>query len=175
MLWSAVNVKEYKNKVVAIRFPRGAGLGTPISKMKKLELGKSEVIRKGSDVAIMAVGKMLEYAISAAAELSKEGIDVELINPRFVKPLDTEMIDNLCSRFENIITIEDGQKQGGFGSAVAEYFIDKKLKNNLIIMGIEDEFVTHGTQKELHKLLKLDSQGIVEKVKIVLEKNEIFS
>lgn len=171
MLWSAVNVEEYKNKVVAIRFPRGAGLGTPVSKMKKLELGKSEVIRKGNDIAILAVGKMLEYAINAVDELSKDGIEVELINPRFIKPLDTEMIENLCSRFENIITIEDGQKQGGFGSAVGEYLLSKNIKNNLIVMGIGDEFVTHGTQKELHRLLELDSQGIIAQVKSILIKD----
>jgi 1-deoxy-D-xylulose-5-phosphate synthase len=173
MLWSAVNVKEYKNKVIAIRFPRGGGLGTPITKMKELKLGKSEVIRSGNDIAILAVGKMLEYAIEAAEELAKDGIEVELINPRFIKPLDTKMIENVCSRFENIITIEDGQKQGGFGSAVGEYFLEKNLKNNLTVMGIEDEFVTHGTQKELHRLLELDSEGIIAKVKEILVKESL--
>jgi len=173
MLWSAVNVKEYKNKVIAIRFPRGGGLGTPITKMKELKLGKSEVIRSGNDIAILAVGKMLEYAIEAAEELAKDGIEVELINPRFIKPLDTKMIENVCSRFENIITIEDGQKQGGFGSAVGEYFLEKNLKNNLTVMGVEDEFVTHGTQKELHRLLELDSEGIIAKVKEILVKDSI--
>lgn len=173
MLWSAVNVKEYKNKVIAIRFPRGGGLGTPITKMKELKLGKSEVIRSGNDIAILAVGKMLEYAIEAAEELAKDGIEVELINPRFIKPLDTKMIENVCSRFENIITIEDGQKQGGFGSAVGEYFLEKNLKNNLTVMGIEDEFVTHGTQKELHRLLEIDSEGIIAKVKEILVKESL--
>lgn len=167
MLYSAVY--DYKDYVVAIRFPRGAGLGVPHSEMKSIELGKSETIKQGKDIAILAVGKMLEYAIEATEVLEKEGITVELINARFIKPLDNEMIDDISSRFENIITIEDGQKQGGFGSAVGEYLLEKKYKNNLIVMGIEDDFVTHGTQAELHRLLDLDAVGIVKKVREVLE------
>lgn len=165
MLWSAIY--DYKEYVVAIRFPRGAGLGAPLTKMNSIELGKSETIKSGKHIAVLALGKMLEYAIEAVDILGKEGISVELVNARFVKPLDTVMLDSICAKFENIITIEDGQKQGGFGSAVAEYFIDKQLKNNLIVMGIEDEYVTHGTQAELHRLLELDAEGIVKKVREV--------
>jgi 1-deoxy-D-xylulose-5-phosphate synthase len=171
MLYSAVY--DYKDYVVAIRFPRGSGLGSPLTKMNSIELGKSETIKSGKHLAILAVGKMLEYAIDAVDILGKEGISVELINPRFIKPLDAKMLDSVCSKFENIITIEDGQKQGGFGSAVGEYLLEKQLKNNLIVMGIEDEFVTHGTQAELHRLLELDADGIVKKVKEVFVKNLI--
>lgn len=169
MLWSAVY--DYKDYVVAIRYPRGSGLGTPISKMKSIPLGKWEVLNQGKDIAILAVGKMIEYAQIAVKELEEDGISVELINARFIKPLDTEMLDSLSNKFENIITIEDGQKQGGFGSYVAEYFAEKQLKNNLSIMGIEDEFVTHGTQKELHEMIGLDHKGIIKKVKEILVKD----
>jgi len=169
MLWSAVY--DYKDYVVAIRYPRGGGLGTPISKMKSIPLGKWEVLNQGKDIAILAVGKMIEYAQIAIKELEEDGISVELINARFIKPLDTEMLDSLSNKFENIITIEDGQKQGGFGSYVAEYFAEKQLKNNLSIMGIEDEFVTHGTQKELHEMIGLDHKGIIKKVKEILVKD----
>ena len=169
MLWSSVY--DYKDYVVAIRYPRGGGLGTPISKMKSIPLGKWEVLNQGKDIAILAVGKMIEYAQIAIKELEEEGISVELINARFIKPLDTEMLDSLSNKFENIITIEDGQKQGGFGSYVAEYFAEKQLKNNLSIMGIEDEFVTHGTQKELHEMIGLDHKGIIKKVKEILVKD----
>lgn len=169
MLWSSVY--DYKDYVVAIRYPRGGGLGTPISKMKSIPLGKWEVLNQGKDIAILAVGKMIEYAQIAIKELEEEGISVKLINARFIKPLDTEMLDSLSNKFENIITIEDGQKQGGFGSYVAEYFAEKQLKNNLSIMGIEDEFVTHGTQKELHEMIGLDHKGIIKKVKEILVKD----
>lgn len=169
MLWSSVY--DYKDYVVAIRYPRGGGLGTPISKMKSIPLGKWEVLNQGNDIAILAVGKMIEYAQIAVKELEEDGISVELINARFIKPLDTEMLDSLSNKFENIITIEDGQKQGGFGSYVAEYFAEKQLKNNLSIMGIEDEFVTHGTQKELHEMIGLDHKGIIKKVKEILVKD----
>lgn len=171
MLWSAVY--DYKDKVVAIRYPRGSGVGTPPSKMQSIALGKWEVLKSGTDIAILAVGKMLEYAEIATKQLEEEGINIELVNARFIKPLDSEMLNDLCDRFENIITIEDGQKQGGFGSAVSEYFTENHLKNNLHVMGIEDDFVTHGTQKELHKLIGLDEVGIVNKVKEVLIKNYV--
>lgn len=171
MLWSAVY--DYKDKVVAIRYPRGSGVGTPASKMQSIALGKWEVLKHGTDIAILAVGKMLEYAEIATKQLEEEGINIELVNARFIKPLDSEMLNDLCDRFENIITIEDSQKQGGFGSAVSEYFTENHLKNNLHVMGIEDEFVTHGTQKELHKLIGLDEEGIIKKVKEVLVKNYV--
>lgn len=171
MLWSAVN--DYKDYVVAIRYPRGSGPGVPATQMKSLKLGKWEVLKKGNDIAILAVGKMIEYAEKAIDKLTIEGINVELINARFIKPLDTDMLDNICTKFENIITIEDGQKQGGFGSAVGEYLIEKQYKNNLFVMGIEDEFVTHGTQEELHKMIGLDEKGIINKVKEILVKNYI--
>ena len=171
MLWSAVF--NYKDKVVAIRYPRGTGLGTPISKMKSLPLGKWEVLQKGSDIAVLAVGKMVDYSLKAVKKLENEGINVELINARFIKPLDTEMLDDICSKFDNIITIEDGQKQGGFGSFVGEYLLEKQYKNNLYIMGIEDEFVTHGTQEELHSMIGLDEKGIVNRVKEICVKDFI--
>ncbi len=171
MLWSAVN--DYKDYVVAIRYPRGSGPGVPATQMKSLKLGKWEVLKKGNDIAILAVGKMIEYAEKAIDKLTIEGINVELINARFIKPLDTDMLDNICTKFENIITIEDGQKQGGFGSAVGEYLLEKQYKNNLFVMGIEDEFVTHGTQEELHKMIGLDEKGIINKVKEILVKNYI--
>lgn len=171
MLWSAVN--DYKDYVVAIRYPRGSGPGVPATQMKSLKLGKWEVLKKGNDIAILAVGKMIEYAEKAIDKLTIEGINVELINARFIKPLDTKMIDEICNKFENIITIEDGQKQGGFGSAVGEYLLEKQFKNNLFVMGIEDVFVTHGTQEELHKMIGLDEEGIINKVKEILVKNYI--
>lgn len=163
MLYSAVY--EFKAGPVAIRFPRGESVGVPITQMKKIELGKSEVLREGGDIAILALGNMVEQAMEAANILEADGISAKVINARFVKPLDTKMIDDICQTNLPIITIEDGQKQGGFGSAVAEYMTQKNYTNHLTIHGIEDIFVEHGTQEELYEMVNLDSKGIAKTIK----------
>lgn len=163
MLYTSVH--SYKAGPIAIRYPRGSGTGTPVGPMKSIEIGKSEQIRAGKDVALVAIGKMVSHAQKAAAILAEQGIDAEVVNARFVKPLDTAMIDDLASRIGRIITIEDGQIQGGFGSAVAEYIAQHHHNVDLKIHGIDDIYVDHGTQEELHKDLLLDPEGIAEVAK----------
>jgi 1-deoxy-D-xylulose-5-phosphate synthase len=167
LLFSAVYY--YTKGPVAIRYPRGKGLGIPLTKMNYIPLGQSETLRKGKDIAIIAIGKMVNYSFKAAEILSKEGISAEVVNARFVKPIDKEMLDDIANRFNKIITVEDGQKQGGFGSAILEYFAEKDYKQSeIFIHGIPDGFVEHGTQAELLRDLKLDAEGITYKVKEVL-------
>jgi 1-deoxy-D-xylulose-5-phosphate synthase len=163
MLYTSIH--SYKAGPVAIRYPRGSGVGTPIGPMKSIEIGKSEQIRQGTDIALVAIGKMVSHAEKAAAILAEQGIDAEVVNARFVKPLDTAMIDDIATRIGRILTIEDGQIQGGFGSAVAEYIAQHHHNVDLKIHGIEDIYVDHGTQEELHKDLLLDAQGIAEVAK----------
>lgn len=163
MLYTSVH--SYKAGPVAIRYPRGSGVGTPIGPMKSIEIGKSEQLRQGKDIALLAIGKMVSHAQKAAAILADQGIDAEVVNARFVKPLDTAMIDDIAARIGRIITIEDGQIQGGFGSAVAEYVAQHHQNVDLKIHGIDDIYVDHGTQEELHKALLLDAQGIAEVAK----------
>jgi 1-deoxy-D-xylulose-5-phosphate synthase len=174
MLFSAVY--SYTSGPVAIRFPRGNCLGVTLKPMKSLPLGKSEIIKTGCDIAILAIGKMVSEAILAADELEKSGIFAEVINARFVKPLDISMLNYLFEKFDNIITIEDGQKIGGFGSAVAEYSVESNnFKTKIHLMGIPDRFIHHATQEELLNDLGLDSKGIVKKVKeiVLFEENLI--
>lgn len=172
MLYSAVY--EFKSGPVVIRFPRGESVGVPIKQMKKIELGKSEVLREGGDIAILALGNMVEKAMEAAIMLEADGISAKVINARFVKPLDTKMIDNICQTNLPIITIEDGQKQGGFGSAVAEYMTQKNYTNHLTIHGIEDIFVEHGTQEELYEMVNLDSKGIAKTIKNTIKQKIVI-
>lgn len=160
MLYSAV--REYRNAPVAIRYPRGRAEAVPIRSMKAIPLGKSETLRSGEDVAILAIGKMVGRSLHAAELLKAKGIDAEVINARFVKPLDTDMLDDLSYRFEKIITVEDGQSSGGFGSAVLEYFASKEKKPDVHIHGIPDLFVEHGSQDELLRDLGLDDKGIAK-------------
>ncbi len=161
MLYSATQV--YKGQPIAIRYPRGTGPGTPLTPMKAIPIGKGEVLREGHDLAILALGNRVTPALKAADLLAEEGISAEVVNARFVKPLDVELLDDLCGRFDKIITVEDGQKMGGFGSAVMEYVGSRYNRTtDLCIHGIDDIYVDHGTQKELWRELKLDAPGIAD-------------
>lgn len=151
----------------AIRYPRGEGTGVELrNDFEAIEIGKAEIIQKGEDVAILAVGKMVEYSIKTADLLKNAGINAEIVNMRFIKPLDTELLDKIANRFDKIVTMEDNSIVGGFGSAVVEYFSDQNYKNDIIRIGLPDYFIDHGTQEELHKFISIDPDGIFKKIKI---------
>ncbi len=169
MLFTAVN---YGKGPIAIRYPRGSALGVDVSEnFNTLEIGKAEIIYEGKDAAFLAIGNMVEYAKSAQEILASDGLSIELINMRFVKPLDTQMLDSIASRFNKIVTLEESTIVGGFGSAVLEYFAEKNYKNDILRIALPDSFVDHGTQEELHKIIGIDSNGIVEKVKKMMVNN----
>jgi 1-deoxy-D-xylulose-5-phosphate synthase len=170
MLFTAIETKG----PVALRYPRGNALGVPLRKeFKKLEIGKAETLRRGKDVAFLAIGNMVQHALDAAGILAKDGIEAEVVNMRFVKPLDDAAVAEVASRIESIVTIEDNVIQGGFGSAVLESLVKHgKVKNLVKLLGLPDSFVEHGTPKELHHLLKLDPQGIAESTKTFLSSHE---
>ncbi|HRI47550.1 MAG TPA: 1-deoxy-D-xylulose-5-phosphate synthase [Ignavibacteriaceae bacterium] len=162
MLFTAV---EYKKGPVAIRYPRGSALGVEVKPdFETLPIGKGEVLSPGNDVAILAVGSMVEYAIKAESKLKEKGIDAEIINMRFIKPLDEELLDSVSSKFKKVVTLEENSIVGGFGSAISEYFSDKNYKNDILRIGLPDYFIDHGTQAELHRILEIDTQGIVDRV-----------
>ncbi|MCG6959875.1 1-deoxy-D-xylulose-5-phosphate synthase [bacterium BMS3Abin03] len=164
MLYTAV---EHCEGPVAIRYPRGSALGVPLKDgFEKIETGKSETLIEGENVAFLALGKMVEYSLNAAEILNEEGISPEVINMRFAKPLDEQKLDEIASRFNKIITLEESSLKGGFGSGVLEYFAEKNYKNDILRVGLPDEFIDHGTQKELHAQLGIDAEGIKEKVKV---------
>ena len=108
---------------------------------------------------------MVDYSIKAAEKLEAEGIHSEVINMRFIKPLDTKMLDDITARHNKIVTLEESTLAGGFGSGVLEYFTEKNYKNDVLRIGLPDRFVDHGTQKELHHLLEMDADGIVKRVR----------
>ena len=167
MLYTAV---EHCDGPVAIRYPRGSALGVPLKDgFQKIETGKSETLIEGEDVAFLALGKMVEYSLNAAEILNEEGISAEVINMRFAKPIDEQKLDEIASRFNKIITLEESSLKGGFGSGVLEYFAEKNYKNDILRIGLPDEFIDHGTQKELHAQLGIDAEGIKEKVKVFYE------
>ncbi|MBN2570694.1 MAG: 1-deoxy-D-xylulose-5-phosphate synthase [Ignavibacteriales bacterium] len=166
MLFTAVN----SNGPIAIRYPRASVLGVTASEeFNKIEIGKAEIISEGKDVALLAVGTMVNYSLKAKEILGKQNIDCEIINMRFVKPLDTEMLDYIATKFDKVVTLEENSIIGGFGSGVVEYFSEKGYSNKILRVGLPDKFIEHGTINELHKLLKIDTEGIVERVQNFLK------
>lgn len=162
----------YEKGPIAIRYPRGNGTGAPLKKsFDMIPIGRAETLRTGHDIALLAIGSMANHAMKAAEMLEKEGISSEVVNLRFVKPIDGEMLDHLAERFSHLVTLEDNVILGGMGSAVAEHYASKTGSVRLRIHGIPDRFIDHGTPAELYRDLSLDPQGIVEVVKEFLATN----
>ncbi len=152
---------------IALRYPRGNGVGVLLKQQFDLiPIGKSEILRTGTDMAILAIGDMVHPALQAAADLGREGITCEVVNMRFVKPLDTSLLDDVATRFKHVVTVENNAGIGGFGSAVAEYLAAHHAHGPEIhIHGIPDRFVDHGSPAELAAELGLDAAGIIRFVK----------
>jgi 1-deoxy-D-xylulose-5-phosphate synthase len=171
MLYTAVN---HKDGPIALRYPRGNGFGVPLKEgFDLIEIGKGEILKSGKDAVLVAVGSMVDYSIKAAEILENEGISCEIVNMRFIKPLDNDLLDEISLKFSKVITLEENSLIGGFGSAVLEYFAGKNYKNDIFRIGLPDSFVEHGTQAELHHLLGIDPEGIAEKVKQFCENKNI--
>lgn len=162
MLWTAVN---YQDGPIALRYPRGNALGVTLKDhFQEIEIGKAEILKTGEEVAILAIGNMVDNALKAAEKLKNYGIDCTVVNARYVKPFDKDLVDEIVKTHSTIITVEENSRVGGFGSGISEYFSEKSYKNDLKIIGLPDKFVTHGTQNELHKLVNLDPEGIVQQI-----------
>ncbi len=151
----------------AIRYPRGNGYGADISAAPKLiEIGKGEILRGGEDVAVIAYGSMVYPAMQAAENLAKDGIDATVVNARFVKPLDAELILSLAETHRLIVTVEEAYLAGGFGSAILELLEENGLQDKVKVvrMGVPDRIITHGDAKLLLAKYGLDADGIYNKV-----------
>lgn len=155
----------------ALRYPRGNGIGVDISRPpEKIEIGNAEILREGSDLAIVAYGSMVYPALEAADKLSDDGISATVVNARFVKPLDGETLLSLARRHHTMITVEEAYLAGGFGSAVMELFEADGLLDRTTVhrMGVADEIVTHGDPKVLLDRFGLNAEGIYAKAKQTL-------
>ncbi len=161
MLFTAVN---HKDCPIAMRYPRGNAIGLPKRDMVEIPMGKGEILRTGSDVAILAVGPMVGHALEAAEILEREGIHAEVVNMRFVKPVDSELLEELAGRFDHLVTIEDNTIMGGFGSAVLEALQEIGKPTRVLNLGLPDTFVEHGSPSELYELVGLHPEGIANKV-----------
>ena len=154
------------NGPISVRYPRGSGLGVDISgPMEDLPIGKAEVLKEGFDLCFWAIGSMVKPALDAAELLAKEGISAGVVNMRFAKPLDTELLKAHAQRYGKIITLEEGVLAGGVGSAVLEYLNQEELldKCRVLTLGIPDEFILHGDKALLFKDIGLDTPAIAAK------------
>ena len=129
----------------AIRFPRGAGIGTSLDPdIKQIQLGESELLRDGDDAVVLAIGNTVHPALEAAGELAAEGVSCAIVNARFVKPLDRDRIVDLARRCRVLVTVEEHNVQGGFGSAVLELLAQEGISIPVRLLGVPDKLIEHG-------------------------------
>jgi len=149
---------------VSLRYPRGEGWGVEMDgEMRSIEVGKAELLRGGKDVAIVAIGHTVLPALRAAEDLAPLGIDAAVVNGRFVKPLDRDLLRKILARVSNLITVEDHAVAGGFGSAILEFLAEEGINDVRVRrLGVPDRFIAHGTQDELRKLCGLDKEAITQ-------------
>jgi len=153
----------------SIRYPRGNGSFFDWQKpFEEIEIGKARQISEGEHVAVLSIGAIGTEVLKAKEELLKIGINIAHFDMRFVKPLDEKTLHVVFKRFDKIITLEDNSVVGGFGSAVVEFLVKNKYKNDIEIMGIPDEFIEHGTQDELYEICQYNYNAIIKTVKKML-------
>lgn len=141
------------NKPVVIRYPRGGEEKTKLEKHEELKLGKAEILKEGKDITIVAIGKRVAKAMEMAEKLKQNEIDAEVINARFLKPLDKEKIKTSIEKTKNVITMEDGTEINGLGTAVEELIVEENLQNiKFKKYAWPDEFIRHGSVEELEKI-----------------------
>lgn len=148
-----------------LRYPRGTGFGVKLDdEPQDLPIGKGLWLKKGKDATILAIGNRVHPALAAAEALKKHKIDCGVVNMRFVKPLDTQIIDEALKVSKHLVTVEDNMLAGGFGSAVAEYLADKQANFKLLRLGIGDEFVEHGKVANLFDKLGLNAVQMTDHI-----------
>lgn len=156
--------KDFK-QAMTIRYPRGQGVMPAWrTNFEKIEIGKGIELIPGTDVAVLTIGHIGNEAIEAVEEAKKKGIEPALFDMRFVKPLDETLLHHIFANFKTLITIEDGAVQGGFGSAIVEFMVDHQYSAKVIRLGIPDQIIEHGEQKELYEQCGIDSTSILTKI-----------
>ena len=152
---------------IAIRYPRGNALGKPDTDMsiQRIELGVSEMLRAGNDVAIFAIGDMVLPALEAAHLLARDNIHAEVVNMRFIKPIDSDIISRTAQRIKRFLVVEDNALQAGMGSCLLEVLSDINQGVEVKRLGIPDKFITYGKRNELLEDLGLSAQAIAGKVR----------
>lgn len=176
---SPINEEELRNMMYTaqlpnkgpfvIRYPRGNGVlvdwQTP---MKELPIGKGVCLKEGKDVAVLSIGNIGNTVAKAIELLGSDSKKVAHYDMRFLKPIDEEMLHDIASKFKKVITVENGTIKGGLGSAVLEFFADNNYLLSVTRLGLPDEFIQHGSNDELFKMLRLDDQGIAQSLRLLV-------
>lgn len=167
---------QLKNKgPFSIRYPRGTGVGINCrDAFEEIPVGKGRIIRQGSDLAILSIGHVGNFAAAACNRLSDLNISAALFDMRFVKPLDQNLLHKIFKQFGRIITIEDGVLTGGFGGLILEFMADNNYHAKIIRLGVPDKFIQQGTLAELYKECGFDEDGIVKAVQLITA-DKVFS
>jgi 1-deoxy-D-xylulose-5-phosphate synthase len=159
MLYTALN----HDGPVMIRYPRGKGMGVDMEKPEKmLAMARGELLREGDDVLLLPIGNRVYPALEAAEGLEKLGVSAAVINPRFVKPLDNELISQWAQKTGRVVTVEDNVKKGGFGSAVLQMLTELHIHIPMRLLGYGNTFIEQGPQEILWRDAGIDAAGIIK-------------
>ena len=162
---------EYDGGPIALRYPRGNGLGVEMdAEMKVLPIGSWEVLREGKDATILTFGTTIPMAFEAAETLAAQGVQVKIVNARFIKPMDEGMLHELMKASAPILTLEEAVLQGGFGSAVLEFAADHQYKVDIDRIGIPDQFIEHGNVDQLLEEINVTAEETVKRINALLKK-----
>lgn len=153
------------NLPMAIRYPRGNSYELNLGEYTPIKLGTYEVISKGEDIAILAIGTMVKHSIEAKQILINDNINPTIVNARFLKPMDENLLHKIFKEHKTIITIEDNVIDGGFGSRVNKFMVDNNYKSKIINIGLPDEFVQHGNAEDIYEYVGLSSKCIAKRIK----------
>ena len=148
----------------SIRYPKESAIDFDNTNSNIITIGSWEVVNQGDDILILAVGSMVKRSMDIVENLKERDIKAEVVNCRFIKPMDLEYLENNCSKFSKIVTIEEGVLDGGFGESVTAWSSSKKLKNDILNIGLPNDFVDHGPRNILLEEVGLDSKALYEKI-----------
>ncbi len=163
LLYTALNIK---GQPISIRYPKASSVEFDENgQAEMLPIGSWEVEQRGSDVAILAVGPMVYTALDAAKQFASSGITCEVVNCRFIKPMDTAYLDSIKKKFAKIITLEEGTTTGGFGDGVAGWLLENGFQGQFKKLGLPDNFVEHGSRDQILTMLGLDVDGVTQSIR----------
>ncbi len=168
LLYTGIN----SGLLFAIRYPRGNAVGVELKEFEKIKIGTWEVLEEGRDIAVLATGKYVQRALQIRKRLKSKGYNLTVVNARFIKPMDTKVLEDILKTHEYIVTMEDGVLNGGFGSSVVEYVVDNNHKNVIKRFGVPDRFVEHGKINQLEESLGLSVEKISEDLERLLKRRE---
>jgi len=165
---------DYDGGPIALRYPRGNGIGVPLDEeLVALPIGSWEVLREGKDASILTFGTTIPMAMQAADMLAQQGVEIEVVNARFIKPMDEDMLHRILSSHKPILTIEEAVLNGGFGSGVLEFAHDHGYLNALIDrMGIPDQYIEHGNVDQLLEEIHMTAEDTVARMQVLLQQKQ---